>query len=125
VHEDNIAVAFPSDEVLVQPADISVVAEELEVKDEEEDSGKRDVSPQLQLQRAPSIPPLYLAGISKHKRMQVEVSSCNDYDVARSPSSKTESCDERGISTTAFIDEVTASIGLDQFFEAEGFIFNK
>jgi hypothetical protein len=126
VHENNRAVAFPSDGVLVQSADISVVIEELGVKDEEEDGGKQDVSPQLQLQRAPSIPPLYLASIAKHKRRQVEISSCNDSDVARSPSSKTKSCDERGISTTAFTsDEVTPSIGLDQFFEAEWFICNK
>jgi hypothetical protein len=127
VHGDDRAVLFPSDEVLVQSADISVVVEGLEVKDEEEDGGERDVSPQLQLQLAPSTPPLYLASKSKHERRQVEISSCNDSDVARRPSNHTKSCcEERRASTTAFtVNKAIASIRLDQFFEAEGFIFNK
>jgi hypothetical protein len=84
------------------------------------------VSPR-QLQRAPPIPPLHLASISKHERRQVEISSFH----AMSPTSHTVPLVKEGlvmksvISTTAFTDGVTARIGLDQFFEAEGFIFDK
>lgn len=79
--------------------------------------------PELQSQFAPLAPPLYLV---KQERRQVVAGSCNDSNIARGSSDQRQSCEEMGVSTNAFnLSGVLASIALDQFFEAEGFVFNK
>ena len=79
----------------MQLADISVV-EELEVRDEEEDGGKQDMSPQPQPQLTPLTPSLYLASLSNIERRQVAIRLCNGSDVTRNPSDQPKSCCGKG-----------------------------
>lgn len=107
--------------------------EEVEVGDEEDKEDEEidnftfpDISPQVQPQLAPSTPSLYLARLSEYERRQIEISSYDDPDVVRRLSYQTRTCQSKRVSTTAsVIDEVLASIGLDQYFEAAGFTTNK
>jgi hypothetical protein len=70
--------------------------------------------------------PLHGASLSEHEKRPAMIRSCNNYDFARGVPGQRQSCDERGVSTTdCTISGVIASIALDRFFEAEGFIFNK
>jgi hypothetical protein len=115
---------------------VPVIVEEIEVGEEGEEEEEEDenfdnftfpdISPQAQPQLAPSTPSLYLPSFSEHERRQIEISSCNDPDVVRRLSDQTKTCRYKGVSTTAsVIDKILASIGLDQYFEAAGFPFNK
>lgn len=107
---------FPSDEDLEQSKDLSIAIEVLEVEGEE-DSGKQGVSPQPQPQLTPLAPPLSLAGVSKHEKRQAEIGACNDSNVICRPSDQIKSCEERGVSTTAFtISRVLAIIGVGRLF---------
>jgi hypothetical protein len=81
---------FPSDEVLVQSADLLVTVEEVEVKDKE--GGEHSVPPQLRSQIAPLITPLYLDSLSKYGRKQISSNS----NVACNPSYQRISYKERG-----------------------------
>ena len=52
--------------------------------------------------------------------------SCNDFHNARVSSDQRQNDKDMGVSTDTFnLRGVLASIALDQFFEAEGFVFNK
>jgi len=130
---------FTSERVPVCSTYVPVIVEEIEVEDEEddkddEDEGEQesdyftflDMSPQVQPQLAPSAPSPYLASFSEYKRGQIEISSCNDPDVAHRLSDQPRSRHSKWVSTTAsVIDKVLASIGLGRYFEAAGFTFNK
>jgi hypothetical protein len=106
----------------VQSTDLSVVIEEPKVKGEEDGEQGLQLRPQhMWLTR-----PLYVASFSEHEKRQAEIISCNNSDFAHGVSDQRQSCEGSGVSTAASnISSIIASIGLDRFFEAEGFIFNK
>jgi hypothetical protein len=105
--------------------------------EEDEEAGKgnttsnnftlSDISSQGQLQPAPSPPSLHLVSFSEHERRRIEIRSHNDPDPVRTfPEQTIGILDSKEASMAAFINaEIHASIYLDQFFEAAGFIFNK
>jgi hypothetical protein len=105
----------------VQSTDLSVVIEELEIEGEEDSE-----LPQLLPQLMPLTLPLHVASLSEHEKRPAMISSFNNYDFARGVPGQRQSYDEREVQTTdCIISGVIASIALDRFFEAEGFIFNK
>ena len=120
-HKDDRGALSSNEEVSIKSADLSIVVEEVET---EGGDGKRlGVLPELQSQ----FPPLATRPcLVKPEKRQVVTGSCNDFNHARVSSDRRQNCGEIGVSSDTFnLRGVLASIALDQFFEAEGFVFNK